>query len=284
MLQAEQVDVRAARCYPSRMPSWIRTLLRLTPIVAAASFVSILGLIVFRATAPVDDLRASSGELGTYLQTVGGIYAVLLAFVVFVVWGQFNDARSFVDREAAALTDLHRTATGLPYESRIAIQAGLSAYAEAVVRDEWPAMARHDQAEIERVGHTLEAVWLAVHRCSPGDSCQQTAFSEVLSRFNDLSDLRTSRLIAAEFRIPVTMKALLYAGAVIVIGSMYLIWIPTFWVHALATALLGGAIAHILYLIADLDDAFSGDWQVSKRPFERARAAFERTSKLVAHS
>jgi hypothetical protein len=33
------------------------------------------------------------------LQALGSVYAVLLAFVVFVVWQQFNDARSFVEKE-----------------------------------------------------------------------------------------------------------------------------------------------------------------------------------------
>ena len=263
------------------MPRWLITLFRLTPVVATASAVSVVGLIAFRAVAPLDDLRGSSGELGNYLQTVGGIYAVLLAFVVYVVWGQFNDARGYVQREAAALVDLHRTASSLPSASRIAIHSGLHEYVDAVLRDEWVAMARHDEAAVERVGNTLDGVWLAIHRCKPIDSCQQAIYSEVLSQFNDLTDLRTSRLIAAEFRIPLAMKILLYAGAVIVIGSMYLISIPALWLHATVTAALAGAVAHILYLIVDLDDAFSGDWRVAKRPFERARASFDRTTHLV---
>jgi len=263
------------------VPRWLITLLRLTPVVAAASGASVVGLIAFRTIVPLEELRGSSAELGNYLQTVGGIYAVLLAFVVYVVWGQFNDARGFVEREGTALVDLHRTASGLPKESRLAIQDGLRAYVDGVLRDEWVAMAQHDDAAVERVGHKLDDVWLAVHRCQPADTCQHTVYSEVLSRFNDLTDLRTSRLISAQFRIPLTMKILLYTGAVIVVGSMYMLSIPQLWLHAIVTAALAGAIAHILYLITDLDDAFSGDWQVAKRPFERARLGFEHTLQLV---
>jgi hypothetical protein len=264
------------------MPRWLTTLLRLTPIVAAASAVSVIGLIAFRAVAPLDEMKGSSGELGNYLQTVGGIYAVLLAFVVYVVWGQFNDARGYVDREATALIDLHRTASGLPEASRLAIQDGLRAYVESVLHDEWLAMARHDEAAVERTGEKLDPVWVAIHHCRPADTCQHTVWGEILSRYNDLTDLRTSRLTSARFRIPLTMKILLYSGAVIVVGSMYLISIPQLWLHAFVTAALAGAIAHVLFLIVDLDDAFAGDWQVAKRPFEHARAAFERNSHLVA--
>src|SRR6185436_13366627 len=101
---------RAACPIHSRvMPRWLRTLFHLSPVVALVSAISVAGLVVFRAIAPLDALHAAANELGNYLQTVGGIYAVLLAFVVYVVWGQFNDARGYLDREATALVDLHRT-------------------------------------------------------------------------------------------------------------------------------------------------------------------------------
>jgi hypothetical protein len=264
-----------------RMPRWLLTTLRLAPALGLATIGSLAGLLVVRALVPNAVLERSSDALGTYLQTVGGIYAVLLAFVVYVVWGQFNDARSLVQREAASLVDLHRTVCGLPRESRMAIQLGLRMYINAVLEKEWTAMAHHDQKAIAQIGTILDSVWLAIHRCQPTSDCQHTVYSEVLSRFNDLTDLRTNRLITAEFRIPLAMKILLYNGAVIVIGSMYLMAIPQLWLHALVTAAMAGAVAHVLYLISDLDDAFSGDWQVARTPFETAQAAFERTSHLV---
>jgi hypothetical protein len=263
------------------VPRWLTTLIRLTPVVAAASAASVVGLIGFRAVAPLDQLHAASNELGNYLQTVGGIYAVLLAFVVYVVWGQFNDARSLVDREATALVDLHRTASGLPMATRKAIQAELRDYVESVLRIEWRAMTCHDEATMETIGHKLDDVWLAIHHCKPADTCQHTIYGEVLTQFNELTDLRTSRIISSQFRIPLTMKILLYTGAFIVMGSMYLLSISEFWLHAIVTAALAGAIAHILYLIIDLDNAFAGNWQVSKRPFERALLSFDRAVQLV---
>jgi hypothetical protein len=263
------------------MPRWLHTLLHLTPIVALVSAVSVVGLLVFRAIAPMDQLHDAANELGNYLQTVGGIYAVLLAFVVYVVWGQFNEARGYLDREATALVDLHRTASALPSRSRVAIQGGLRGYVDAVLRDEWPAMACGDEATIDRVAELLEQVWIAIHACRPASDCQHTVYGEVLGRFNQLTDLRTSRLSAARARIPVAMTILLYTGGFLTVGSVYLLAFKQVWLHALVTAALAGAIAHILFLIRDLDDAFDGDWQVAKAPFERARKNFERAAHVV---
>ena len=263
------------------MARWLITTVRLTMIVAGVSIISVIGLVGFRQFAPMADLRASSGEVGNYLQTVGGIYAVLLAFVVYVVWNQYDQARGHIDRESAALIDLHRTASGLPIGTRDEIQAGLRAYVSSVLHDEWTAMQRHDETTITRVGERLDRVWLAIHKCMPLNECQHTIYSEVLSRFNDLTDVRTSRLTSSRQKIPLPMKILLYAGALIMVGSMYLMVIDPAWVHALTTGALSGAIAHILFLIVDLDDPFSGRYTMARAPYERALAAFERDTHLV---
>jgi hypothetical protein len=262
--------------------SWLRTFLRLTPVVAAACAVSVVGLVVFRHLAPWDDLGPSSNDVGNYLQTLGGIYAVLLAFAVFVVWGQFNEGRGFVEREATALVDLHRTASGLPNPTRLAIQTGLAKYIDIVISEEWHAMARRDEATIERVGHHLDEVWLAIHRCRPATECQHVVYGEVLRQFNELTDLRTSRLTSSRMRLPQSMKILMFVGAILTVGSMWFMLLPPLWLHAIATAALAGAVSHIIYIILDLDAAFDGKGNmVPTTAFERARRQFEREAHLV---
>ncbi|NVB77861.1 MAG: DUF4239 domain-containing protein [Kofleriaceae bacterium] len=262
------------------MPQWLRTSLRLSVVVSAVAAVSVLGLCIARALVDYDALRSSSDSLGTFVQTLGGIYAVLLAFVVVVVWGQYNDSRGYVDREANVLVDLHRTASGLPSSSRKAIQAGLRDYLDAVIADEWAAMANRDQVALDRIGARLDDVWLAIHACMPTNECHVAMYSEILSRFNDLTEHRTNRLNAAATRIPIALTVLLYTGALIMIGSVYLLAFDKFWLHATVTAGMAGAIAHVLFLIYDLDTAFSGDWQVEKSAFTRARRAFDRTAHI----
>jgi hypothetical protein len=97
----------------------------------------------------------------------------------------------------------------------------------------------------------------------------------MLARFNDLSDARTNRLTAAQIRIPVAMKFLLYTGATVLIGSMWLFAIERFWIHAILTGSLAGALSHVLYLIHDLDDCFGGDWQVPRAAFARVQRYIE---------
>lgn len=251
-------------------------MVRLAVIVIGASVISVLGLFAFRGAVPLDDLRRASDGMGNYLQTVGGIYAVLLAFVVYVVWGQFDAARAHVDRESAALVDLHRTASGLPRGTRDRIQQGVRGYVDAVLTREWTAMVRRDEATIADVGQLLDDVWLAIHSCQPANDCQVTIYGEVLSRYNDLTDVRTSRLTSSRQRIPISMKVLLFAGALTVVGSAWMMIFDPLWLHATVVSALSGAVAHILYLIVDLDDPFADRWAMTRAPFERAQKAFAR--------
>jgi hypothetical protein len=54
------------------MPRWLRTFIRLALVLSTTCATAVLGLIAFRAVAPVDTLARVSGELSNYLQTVGG--------------------------------------------------------------------------------------------------------------------------------------------------------------------------------------------------------------------
>jgi hypothetical protein len=260
------------------VPHWVTATARLVPLVAFFSLLSIGGLLAFRQLVPAESLKDAGDAVGNYLQTVGGIYAVLLAFIVFVVWGQFNDSRSYVEREATALVDLHRTASGLPPMTRDIIQKALRAYTVDVIDKEWDAMAHHHEDVIEAVGAQLDDVWSAIHVCTPVNDCQHTVYGEVLSRYNDLTDMRTSRLTSSRARIPLIMKFLLYVGAGITIGSIYLMVVKPFWVDIVMVGSLGGVVAHILFLIVDLDNAFSGHLVVSQDAFRRALRTFDRAA------
>ena len=79
----------------------VETIRRLTPAVLGSTVFSIAGLCAAHACLDDQALLAAREAIGSSLQTLGSVYAVLLAFVVFVVWQQFNDARGFVEKEYA---------------------------------------------------------------------------------------------------------------------------------------------------------------------------------------
>jgi hypothetical protein len=251
--------------------SFYPTMRALGPWVGASIVLSLAGLGVVRALVPASALRESSDAVGNYLQTLGTIYAVLLAFVVFVVWQQFNDTRGHVEAEANELLDLVRTARGLPASVSARFLEHAHAYIDRVLDVEWAAMACDDEPELERGDLVLQQMWDLLVAYEPCSECHKSLYDEALARFNDLSDRRSSRLSSSRLRIPLALRLLLYSGGFMTVGSMYLLAVDRAVVHALITTLLAGAISHVLYIIWDLDGCFDGVWQVPRAPFERVQ-------------
>jgi hypothetical protein len=195
-----------------------------------------------------------------------------LAFVVVIVWQQFNEARANVEREANEIADLFRTSQGMPPSPRARMADCLARYVAAVLEQDWPAMRLNDEAMFEKVGNILDEMSEVLHGFEPGGACHQTLHAEALARFNDLSDARSMRLSSSRARIPRALRWLLYMGAVILVGSTWLFSVDNFVIHAIVTAALAGGVSHVIYVIEDLDDSFGGDWQVPREPFERVRA------------
>jgi hypothetical protein len=130
-------------------------------------------------------------------------------------------------------------------------------------------MTARDETCFEDGVRVLDRVWDVLVAYEPCSECHKSLYGEALARFNDLSDIRTNRIASSLLRIPPSLRLLLFAGAAMTTTSMYLVWVPSFAVHALMTAAIAGAISHLLYIVADLDDPFAGEWQVSREPFLR---------------
>jgi len=244
----------------------LRALLR--PVVGSM-VLSVIGLCITRRLAPFEVLRASNDVVGNYLQTVGSIYAVLLAFVTFVVWNQFNEARGFVEEESNELLDLYRTVRGLPEPTRSRLQAQTRAYAQAVLETDWDLMASGRPAGDGASADILDQMWLSAHDVNSEVEPDRSVYREVLKRLDDLSDVRSNRMASSRTKIPTALRILIYSGAVTVTGSMYLFAVASFAVHAIITAALAGAVSHVVYVVEDLDNCFDGGWQVPRAPFER---------------
>src|ERR1700689_116375 len=78
--------------------------------------------------------------LSTLIQLVGDIYAVLLAFTIFVIWGQFTDVENCVIRECNSLHDLLRFSDYHNADAHAEILKAMTNYTRHVLRSEWQAL------------------------------------------------------------------------------------------------------------------------------------------------
>jgi hypothetical protein len=80
-------------------PVWVSAIV----MIVVPTLVAMAGPIVVRKYVSLERLSTNNEVAGFKFATVGVLYAVLLAFVVIVVWEKFSDAEADVSREAGWL-------------------------------------------------------------------------------------------------------------------------------------------------------------------------------------
>jgi hypothetical protein len=250
-----------------------RTILCLFSTVIASMVAAVVGLYAVRLTIPLATLQANNDVAGNYLQTLGTVYGVLLAFVVFVVWSQKNEADRVIEKEADGLRDIVRLARALGGPVRLQILAAIDAYATAVIEREWPAMQQRSSSP--EASQRLSDLWEIVEVIEPQRLREQCLYAETIRSINVLGDARADRLVNSGTRLPISLRLFVVAGGICTVGSMYFFGLEQFWPLVVMTAVMAGAVSHILYLIHDLDTPY-GDWQVTSGAIERVREKVRR--------
>lgn len=237
-------------------------------IIASSVALALAGLFAVRRSVELSLLQDHHDVAGFFIGVLGVIYAVLLAFVVIVVWEDYTDASQNVDAEANQLVDLYWLANGFNDADRDSVQQAAHAYGASVVDHEWDAMADGNQdARTEAALHDLRATYTDME---PDLGRQQETYSESLRRLSDLNDSRTERLHAARDGLHGLMWAVLIVGGVLTIVFTYFFGVRNIGAQSLMTAGLTTMIALTLFLIWSMNHPFRSDFHVDSKPFEDA--------------
>ncbi|GJF11213.1 hypothetical protein NGTWS1803_19130 [Mycolicibacterium cyprinidarum] len=226
---------------------------------------SVGGLLVFRKVVSHTRLEYSNTVSSTMFQLAGVLYAVLVAFVVVVVWEQFGDAEDASGREAAAIADLIRDSAALPAESQAQVQQTLIAYTRDVVNDEFPRM--HRGETVEEQSDQLNAVWAAYLLVQPETRNEIAFFDHAITRLSDLDTDRKMRVSTGEASVPGELWVLLVGGGGVVMAFTFLFGTRDLMLHALAVGLTAALLAFVFFLIFALEHPFVGELSVQPTPY-----------------
>src|SRR5271167_5140494 len=111
-------------------------------ILISVMIASLLFTVGLNRIWPVHTRHSQNDLIGWQLSVLGTTYAVILGFMLYTSWTNFGAAELNSDLEAGALRNMFRLAEGLPAQQRAQIEMQARSYADAVVDQDWPAMAR----------------------------------------------------------------------------------------------------------------------------------------------
>jgi hypothetical protein len=251
------------------LPVWAASLL----VVGSSVIVAVLGLVLFRRCVKLAWLEGHNDVAGFIYAQLGVVYAVLMAFIVIVVWQRFDDADQTAAQESAILIALYRdTAVYAPAE-RDLLRERIRVYTQTVAEDEWETM-RRGQASL-KARKALGELWQAYLGQPPQTIAAAAQYGEASRRLNDMSTKRTIRILTSSSGLPAVLWLVLVGGGIVVVGFTYMFAMRSLAAHAAMTGVLAGLTASVLLVTFLLDHPFAGEIRVTNESFQHSLAVFE---------
>ncbi len=181
-------------------------------IIGGGMAASLLGIFLVRRLVSLHFLEEHTPVASAFIQIVGTLYAVLIAFSVVTTWDHYQKARDVADREANCLNDIFRFSQGLTVAERDPLQLALIAYGKTVVEDEWDRMASGQESQ--RSMDAYQRIWDLESQMSPTTDRDRALYAKSLDRLQDMSDARRQRMIYSRGGLGAIMWFTLIAGGI----------------------------------------------------------------------
>jgi hypothetical protein len=207
-----------------------------------------------------DWLHNEAEATAILIPLIGEIYAVLLAFMIFVIWTQFTEVENCVLREANSLNELLRYIAFVADDQRGPVRRAVSNYVRLVLEQEWWELGngRKDRQTEEAFSKLVTCVVASAPKDDHG---------HLLEALRTVSRNRDERVAKSMTRMPPTLSGLVQMIAVVL---WLLIYVYSF--HNRSTGPLCYSVAALVLFIAnfvmtDTDNPLKGLWNVRPDSF-----------------
>jgi protein-S-isoprenylcysteine O-methyltransferase Ste14 len=234
--------------------------------------VAVVGLVVVQHLVPPDRREEQNDVAGFIFAVLGVAYAVLLAFVVIVVWEDYKTAQTNLESEAHELAGIYFLASRLPEPERTRLQDLARRYGRVVVEEEWPMMEQGQTSP--HADSLLRQLRLKLLEFDPSTEGEQVLYEQGLTNLHNAIDARRSRLLEVREGIPNLLWVVLVVGGVITVSFTYLFGLKSNVAHGLMVAALTLLISAILFTIGEFNNPFSGVVEVRPEAFREALHSF----------
>ncbi|WP_405017528.1 DUF4239 domain-containing protein [Kitasatospora sp. NBC_00070] len=225
-----------------------------------------LGLYLTHRLVP-NGRRMPFNEVGGVLfSMVGVLYAVLLAFVVIVVWENTEAAKVTTFKEADAVAGVYWLSRQMPAPAGPELEQLTLGYAHEVITVEWPMMTRH------RTDPTATTMIYRIRETAlsfqPGEDTRlQGIYQQLVADVEQLASERRARLNQIDDVVPTLLWVALIIGAVVTVGFTFFFGLPNLLVQIVMVATMAGLMALLLVTIKEMDYPFDGLYGIDPEAF-----------------
>jgi hypothetical protein len=225
-------------------------------LVAGAALLGIALLLLVRRRAPDGGFFTDGDRAAGVFGVLATGFSVMLGFVVFLAFANYDVSRSGAETEAIVLVHQFESAQLMPPKAAPALAGKVVCYGRYVVHQEWPRMESGDNSQtISPWGFSL---FESLETIEPRTSSEQSAYDAWLEQTSAREDARNDRLHGAEGVIPTPLWiVLLFTAVVIFVFMMFFADSGERWyVQALLIGSVAGVMVATLLVIGFLDTPF----------------------------
>ncbi len=229
-------------------------------------------MLVHRFWSP-EQRRQHNDLIGWQITVLGTTYAVVLGFMLYAVWTNFELASGNAESEANSLVSVVRSAQGLATVDKKAILDLAGQYVDVMLTEEWPAMSRVTVSPAS--DRCVQRLWAAVTKVGIHSSSEQMSLDHVYTELSKMTEHRRLRQLEVYADLPGILWAVLSVGAVVTIVSACLFGSADFKLHFIQVGVLALLLSLVLVAISDINRPFQGAVHVTPLCFEHARATLD---------
>jgi hypothetical protein len=229
--------------------------------------ISLLLLFIIRICFHYEVRQRHNDVASAIFNRAGAIHGIILAFVVIVLWQQFDKAYEDALKEGTEARELYRDLSLYPNQPQVrgALQS-LPDFVRLVVEDEYPAMRKMKMSPATE--EAMDTLWNRTLKINPQTPQEQILYTKILRTLESLSKLRAQRLIEMDTSLPPLIWVALIVGSMVTILFTIIFGAEKLWLHAVLTSMFAVIIATTYFLIIELDYPFMGGISVEPSSYK----------------
>ncbi|MDO8999646.1 MAG: DUF4239 domain-containing protein [Bacteroidota bacterium] len=245
----------------------IPSVLLFSLLILSGALAGGLGTYLFRRHIKLKILRSHNEVTGFLFLAIASFYALLLSFVVLVVWEQLNETHSNLSKEGSSALSLYHDIKFYPdtTESKKLMTAYID-FVYNVIDEELPNM---QMLKLSRkTPESFSKVFYEMEHLNPKSQFQIQLVTQMFNHLNELSTYRGLRIASIDTEIPSPMWLPIIFGAFITLMCAMLLDIEHTRIHLIITGMLGAVIGMFLFILIVLDHPYTGSHAIKPKSYK----------------
>ncbi len=203
---------------------------------------------------------------GFIYNAVNVIYAVLIAFVVFVIWGNLEKTNSKIEGEANNLLNIYYDASIYPDSIKKEIQSTIREYVKRVTNEEWASLAEGKADSLATKQFIkLNRIFLSIKN---SDVANSEVLTQSIENMHDVREFRRHRILSSKQNMPDILWLVLILSTAIIVAFTFFFSVKHVLQNNVMISFLIFVSVLVLYLIFVLDHPYIGVDAIKPQAFQ----------------